>query len=60
MYNHEGNGRQPAYVNLSRTFFDRKLTQHLPYGLVIDRLSKHFHRLVDVSFFLIAYHVNLT
>ncbi|KAJ7228680.1 histidine phosphatase superfamily-domain-containing protein [Mycena pura] len=25
----------------------RKLTQHLPYSLVIDKLSKHFHRLVD-------------
>lgn len=23
----------------------RKLTQHLPYSLVIERLSKHFHRL---------------
>ncbi|KAF8736203.1 hypothetical protein AX14_000759 [Amanita brunnescens Koide BX004] len=25
----------------------RKLTQHLPYGLVIEKLSKHFHRLAD-------------
>jgi inositol-hexakisphosphate/diphosphoinositol-pentakisphosphate 1-kinase len=23
----------------------RKLTQHLPYSLVIEKLSKHFHRL---------------
>jgi inositol hexakisphosphate/diphosphoinositol-pentakisphosphate kinase len=23
----------------------RKLTQHLPYALVIEKLSKHFHRL---------------
>lgn len=28
---------------------NRKLTQHLPYSLVIERLSKHFHRLTDVS-----------
>ncbi|KAF9075838.1 histidine phosphatase superfamily-domain-containing protein [Rhodocollybia butyracea] len=27
----------------------RKLTQHLPYSLVIEKLSKHFHRLTDVS-----------
>lgn len=25
----------------------RKLTQHLPYSLVIEKLSKHFHRLDD-------------
>ncbi|KAJ6599086.1 histidine phosphatase superfamily-domain-containing protein [Mycena vulgaris] len=25
----------------------KKLTQHLPYTLVIEKLSKHFHRLVD-------------
>ncbi|KAF8351477.1 histidine phosphatase superfamily-domain-containing protein [Amanita rubescens] len=25
----------------------RKLTQHLPYSLVIEKLSKHFHRLND-------------
>ncbi|KAJ3736389.1 histidine phosphatase superfamily-domain-containing protein [Lentinula guzmanii] len=25
----------------------RKLTQHLPYSLVIEKLSKHFHRLKD-------------
>ncbi|KIK68181.1 hypothetical protein GYMLUDRAFT_216817 [Collybiopsis luxurians FD-317 M1] len=25
----------------------RKLTQHLPYSLVIEKLSKHFHRLTD-------------
>ncbi|KAG9104895.1 hypothetical protein FRC06_006720 [Ceratobasidium sp. 370] len=25
----------------------RKLTQHLPYNLVIDKLSKHFHRVPD-------------
>ncbi|KAH8105027.1 histidine phosphatase superfamily-domain-containing protein [Phellopilus nigrolimitatus] len=25
----------------------RKLTQHLPYSLVIDKLSKHFHRHFD-------------
>ncbi|PFH52705.1 hypothetical protein AMATHDRAFT_73842 [Amanita thiersii Skay4041] len=29
----------------------RKLTQHLPYSVVIDRLSKHFHRLIDVRIF---------
>jgi inositol hexakisphosphate/diphosphoinositol-pentakisphosphate kinase len=25
----------------------RKLTQHLPYSLVIEKLSKHFHRTLD-------------
>ncbi|KAJ6613479.1 histidine phosphatase superfamily-domain-containing protein [Mycena sp. CBHHK59/15] len=25
----------------------KKLTQHLPYSLVIEKLSKHFHRLTD-------------
>ncbi|THV08568.1 hypothetical protein K435DRAFT_740770 [Dendrothele bispora CBS 962.96] len=25
----------------------RKLTQHLPYSLVIEKLSKHFHRMTD-------------
>jgi len=25
----------------------RKLTQHLPYSVVIEKLSKHFHRLTD-------------
>ncbi|KAF8627165.1 hypothetical protein AX15_004485 [Amanita polypyramis BW_CC] len=25
----------------------RKLTQHLPYSLVIEKLSKHFHRVTD-------------
>lgn len=25
----------------------RKLTQHLPYSLVIERLSKHFGRMPD-------------
>ncbi|KAF5370141.1 hypothetical protein D9758_001059 [Tetrapyrgos nigripes] len=25
----------------------RKLTQHLPYSLVIEKLSKHFHRITD-------------
>ncbi|KAL0070778.1 inositol hexakisphosphate and diphosphoinositol-pentakisphosphate kinase [Marasmius tenuissimus] len=25
----------------------RKLTQHLPYSLVIEKFSKHFHRLVE-------------
>lgn len=28
----------------------RKLTQHLPYSLVIERLSKHFGRVSDVRF----------
>jgi inositol hexakisphosphate/diphosphoinositol-pentakisphosphate kinase len=28
--------------------FSRKLTQHLPYGLVIEKLSKHFGRLSSV------------
>ncbi|KAF9009088.1 histidine phosphatase superfamily-domain-containing protein [Cyathus striatus] len=27
----------------------RKLTQHLPYSLVIEKLSKHFHRLNDME-----------
>ncbi|KAF9259502.1 hypothetical protein L218DRAFT_874643 [Marasmius fiardii PR-910] len=27
----------------------RKLTQHLPYSLVMEKLTKHFHRLVRVS-----------
>jgi len=27
----------------------RKLTQHLPYSLVIEKLSKHFNRLTDVD-----------
>ena len=27
----------------------RKLTQHLPYSLVIEKLSKHFGRVLDVS-----------
>ncbi|KAF8195941.1 histidine phosphatase superfamily-domain-containing protein [Mycena galopus ATCC 62051] len=27
----------------------RKLTQHLPYSLVIQKLSKHFHRLNDID-----------
>ncbi len=26
----------------------KKLTQHLPYSLVIEKLSKHFHRLSEV------------
>jgi hypothetical protein len=30
----------------------RKLTQHLPYSLVIERLSKHFGRAVEVRFAL--------
>lgn len=30
----------------------RKLTQHLPYTLVIEKLSKHFHRLTDVRRFI--------
>ncbi|KAK7470660.1 inositol hexakisphosphate and diphosphoinositol-pentakisphosphate kinase [Stygiomarasmius scandens] len=25
----------------------RKLTQHLPYSLVVEKLSKHFHRMTD-------------
>lgn len=29
----------------------RKLTQHLPYSLVIERLSKHFGRVSDVRTF---------
>jgi len=27
----------------------KKLTQHLPYSLVIEKLSKHFHRLNDID-----------
>ncbi|SJL01983.1 related to Inositol hexakisphosphate and diphosphoinositol-pentakisphosphate kinase [Armillaria ostoyae] len=27
----------------------RKLTQHLPYSLVIEKLSKHFHRLSELE-----------
>ncbi|KAK7061684.1 inositol hexakisphosphate and diphosphoinositol-pentakisphosphate kinase [Favolaschia claudopus] len=27
----------------------KKLTQHLPYSLVIEKLSKHFHRLEDID-----------
>ncbi|TFK43551.1 histidine phosphatase superfamily-domain-containing protein [Crucibulum laeve] len=27
----------------------RKLTQHLPYSLVIEKLSKHFHRLDEIE-----------
>ena len=28
----------------------KKLTQHLPYALVIERLSKHFERNIGVSY----------
>ncbi|ELU41893.1 cortical actin cytoskeleton protein asp1 [Rhizoctonia solani AG-1 IA] len=28
----------------------RKLTQHLPYDMVIEKLSKHFHRVPNVGF----------
>ncbi|KAH6914927.1 cortical actin cytoskeleton protein asp1, partial [Coprinopsis sp. MPI-PUGE-AT-0042] len=27
----------------------RKLTQHIPYSLVIEKLSKHFHRLEEID-----------
>ncbi|XP_006460081.1 hypothetical protein AGABI2DRAFT_184577 [Agaricus bisporus var. bisporus H97] len=27
----------------------RKLTQHLPYSLVMEKLSKHFHRMTDLD-----------
>lgn len=29
------------------TFCFRKLTQHLPYSLVIEKLSKHFGRMTE-------------
>ena len=29
--------------------FRRKLTQHLPYSLVIEKLSKHFGRIMEVD-----------
>lgn len=29
------------------TFCFRKLTQHLPYSLVIEKLSKHFERMTE-------------
>jgi hypothetical protein len=46
MYSHEGQ----SFSALAPTFVvsdlpRRKLTQHLPYALVIESLSKHFHRL---------------
>ncbi|KAF8175383.1 cortical actin cytoskeleton protein asp1 [Pholiota molesta] len=30
----------------------RKLTQHLPYSLVIEKLSKHFNRLTEMAVFI--------
>lgn len=50
MFNPEGPNARGTSIN-GTDVFNRKLTQHLPYSLVIEKLSKHFHRLADVRLF---------
>ena len=43
------------YGNTDESASYRKLTQHLPYPLVIERLSKHFNRTFEVRRLCLSY-----